>query len=220
MRTKNFYFLFGTLFFVIFFTPPVVFSETAVNEKSKEEGHSSIIDPICMIIVSGKSSYCSMEHLAATGTKCICNDTPRTFTGFVVTRQEYQLICESLPYGSCSDLAPAPESSLAPDTPSKPEPSEEPSSSQPEIFEPWEPSKSEGAGPSSMGPSSGSTIKNISESDPAEIDYEDFMRRYPFRKPEKPKWVIDLIGAIGIGFDGQVNTIGRDDPDNLLMRRV
>jgi len=73
---------------------------------SKDEGSSPIFDPICMVTVLEQVSYCSMSQQDTTGSACICHNQLRTFSGFVLTRQEYTALCGSWPHGSCSKLDP------------------------------------------------------------------------------------------------------------------
>lgn len=109
MRINKYFFNFVILSVIFFSIPSNSMSKPLLYGGSKDEGNSPIFDPICMVTILEKVSYCPMNQQDTTGSVCICHNQLRTFSGFVLTRQEYTALCGSWPHGSCSKLDPGSE---------------------------------------------------------------------------------------------------------------
>lgn len=134
MKNINFSIRFIILSILFFSIPSTSISKPLLYGGTKDEGKLAVFDPICMVTVLEIKSYCSMDHQDSTGSSCTCHNQLRTFSGFVVTRLEYEALCGSWPLGSCSDLDPSPESTDEPQKEhltSKPEIAPQPDNSTP-----------------------------------------------------------------------------------------
>jgi hypothetical protein len=167
-----------------------------------------------------------MDHPDSTGSVCHCHNQLRTFSGFVVTRQEFTALCGSMPHGSCSDLDPAPEVTEIQDKTPAPIPEKIP---QPDNLTPSdsiaieltdtqnEPSVPQAEIiPEEQNNSTEPIIEEQltlvtaqkpvplhlfeseqSEPDQVEIDFEEILRRHPLRKFKKPDF-LEIISDLEI----------------------
>jgi hypothetical protein len=159
-----------------------------------------------------------MDHLDSTGSVCHCHNQLRTFSGFVVTRQEFTALCGSMPHGSCSDLDPAPEVTEIQDKTPAPIPEKipqpdnltpsdsiaieltdtqnEPSVPQAEIIPEEQNNSTEPIIEEQLTLVTAQKPVTLhlfdseqSEPDQVEIDFEEILRRHPLRKFKKPDFL-------------------------------
>jgi hypothetical protein len=226
MRTIKGFIIFVTLSFLFFSIPTNSFSKPLLYGGSKDGGGPAIFDPICMVSILGISSYCPMDHPDSTGSACNCHNQLRTFSGFVVTRQEFMALCRSMPHGSCSDLDPSPELSEIGDetsvsnTEKIPQPdnftpsdsiaieltdiSNEPPVPQAEIFSEEQNNSTEpiNEGQLTLVTAQKPVPLNLFESEQSEpaqveINFDEILRRHPLRKFKKPDF-LEIISDLEI----------------------
>ena len=222
MKTIKYFAIFATSSLLLFSAPSSSISKPLLYGGAKDEGNLTVFDPICMVTVLELVSYCSMDHHDSTGSACICHNPLRTFSGVVVTRQEYQALCRSWPNGSCSDLDQGPEISDVPKDEhlaSKPETEPQPkisaspeviisestnSLNEPSVLQPDNPAGQQND-PAELIESRNTTVATIQkpippspiepiqlEPEKAEIDFKEILRRHPLRKFKRPN-LLEII---------------------------